>query len=267
MMAERFSRQNFLGESSEDTFRSLTVAAIGLGGGGSHVVQQLAHVGIGHFLIFDPQRIDDSNLNRLVGATAADVAAEEWKTEIARRLIVGINPTAEVVEIRDDWRIDAKRLRDCDVIVGCVDTYQARSELEIQARRYLIPYIDIGMDVHPQGGDGHVVAGQVILSMPGRACMRCMGFLRDELLADEARRYGEAGPRPQVVWPNGVLASLAVGTVVQLFTPWHVRADLQPYLEFDGNRQTVLASNRLLAVGSKCPHFSENDLGDPWFAM
>jgi hypothetical protein len=33
-----------------------------------------------------------------------------------------------------------------------------------------------------------------------------MGLLTDEKLGGEAARYGNAGSRPQVVWPNGVLA-------------------------------------------------------------
>ncbi|HTK31248.1 MAG TPA: ThiF family adenylyltransferase [Candidatus Saccharimonadaceae bacterium] len=264
-MSERFSRQGFLGDHSEDILRSLMVGVVGVSGGGSHVVQQLAHVGVGHFQLYDPQRIDDSNLNRLVGATAADVDCAEWKTAIGRRVVEGVNPAADVIEIRNDWRNEAIRLRDCDVIVSCVDTYQARSELEVQARRYLIPHLDIGMDVHYQADNTHLLAGQLILSMPGRPCMRCVGFLREELLADEARRYGAAGSKPQVVWPNGILASLAVGVLVQLFTPWHRQLDLPVYLELDGNRNNVSRSNRLGAIGSTCSHFSETDLGDPWF--
>lgn len=31
----------------------------------------------------------------------------------------------------------------------------------------------------------------------------------------EAQTYHAAGARPQVVWPNGVLASTAVGLVIQ----------------------------------------------------
>ena len=36
--------------------------------------------------------------------------------------------------------------------------------------------------------------------------MRCMAIVTEEYLKEEAGRYGDAGPRPQVVWPNGVLA-------------------------------------------------------------
>jgi hypothetical protein len=39
-------------------------------------------------------------------------------------------------------------------------------------------------------------------------------------LAAEAARHGDAGGRPQVVWPNGALASTAVGLAVDLVTGW-----------------------------------------------
>ena len=124
------------------------------------------------------------------------------------------------------------------------------------------------MDVHPLESQ-FAISGQVILSMPGELCMKCMGFLREDLLAREAENYGAAGSRPQVIWPNGVLASFAVGIFVQLITPWHKKHGRLWYLEYDGNSQTVATSNRLEHLkGVTCTHFSSlEDLGDPfWFA-
>jgi len=93
--------------------------------------------------------------------------------------------------------------------------------------------------------------------------MRCMGFLTDEKLAEEARRYGDAGPRPQVVWPNGVLASTAVGLAVDLVTEWtHLRRK-HAYLVYDGNEATVTESPMLRNRTGPCPHFSAVDVGDP----
>ena len=265
-MSERYTRQSFLGANSEETFRTCRACIIGLGGGGSHIVQQLAHIGIGNFLIFDADHVEDSNLNRLVGATQADVASKTPKTVVAARLIQGINPDASIVARPEKWQQSAALLRNADVIFGCVDSFSERQQIETAARRYLIPYIDIGMDVHDLG-DQFAISGQVILSMPGELCMKCMGFLRDDLLAREAANYGAAGSRPQVIWPNGVLASLAVGIFVQLIAPWHKNHRRVWYLEYDGNSQTVATSNRLAHLGGVvCDHFSSlEDLGDPFW--
>ena len=94
--------------------------------------------------------------------------------------------------------------------------------------------------------------------------MRCMGFLTDERLAQEAALYGNAGFRPQVVWPNGVLASTAVGLAVELVTDWPKRGRSYAYLTYDGNQATVKESVTLRNVPSTaCPHFSDSDVGDP----
>jgi hypothetical protein len=265
-MSERYARQSFLGARSEETFKNCRACIIGLGGGGSHIAQQLAHIGIGNFSIFDGDYVEDSNLNRLVGATQQDVASHTPKTVVAARLIQGINPNASIKAIPKKWQEAATLLRDADVIFGCVDSFSERQQIETTSRRYLIPYIDIGMDVHDLG-DQFAISGQVILSMPGELCMKCLGFLRDDLLAREAENYGAAGSRPQVIWPNGVLASLAVGIFVQLMTPWHKNQRRVWYLEYDGNSQTVAISNRLKHLaGTVCNHFSSlEDLGDPFW--
>ena len=54
-------------------------------------------------------------------------------------------------------------------------------------------------------------------------------------LKEEAQRYGDAGPQPQVVWPNGVLASTSIGLFVQLVTPWHPHSTDTAYVGANGN--------------------------------
>jgi len=265
-MKERSKRQSFLGSQSECVLGGCCVAIVGLGGGGSHIAQQLAHLGVGSFYLIDPDRVEESNLNRLIGATAADAVQGTHKTLVAARLITGISPLARVERVDGKWQDFHELLRGSDIIFGSLDTYRDRYELEITARRYLVPYVDIGMDVH-EVGSGFSVSGQVILSMPGCLCMRCLGFLREELLAKEAENYGAAGGRPQVVWANGVLASAAVGVFTQIFTPWHKVHANSVYLEYDGDSQTLATSNRLLQMKDRqCPHFLQSsDLGDPFW--
>jgi molybdopterin-synthase adenylyltransferase len=254
-MKDRNLRQSFLGADSEYRFLRLRIAIVGLGGGGSHIAQQCAHVGIGHYVIADGDVVEDKNLNRLVGATAQDVFDAIPKWEVSSRLINGILPEAEIVVIRSRWQDEAEKLRDCDIVFGCIDGFSERAELETYCRRFLIPLIDIGMDVHALGGRFHI-SGQVILSMPGSHCMRCMGFITDARLEQEARRYGAAG---------GLLASTAVGLAIGLVTPW---SDLNPsaYLEYDGDTHGVRPSNVLGVIADRpCPHFDGKDVGDPFF--
>lgn len=264
MKSGRFERQSFLGAQSEEILRATRVAIVGLGGGGSQITQQLAHIGVGYPCILDPQMIEDSNLNRLVGGTQADVDNATPKVEIAGRLIRAINPTIKVVELLDRWQQRPEVVQGCDFIFGCLDSFGERNQLERLARRFLIPYIDIGMDVHLVG-DSFSVSGQVALSLPEFPCLWCMGLLTERRLAEEARRYGAAGGKPQVIWPNGMLASSAVGLFMNMLFPWQGKFDPPLLLEYDGNRHTMVESNKLPTLRRmKCRHHS-GSLGDPFW--
>ena len=87
-MVDRLLRQSFLGSDSDATLWRLRVAIVGLGGGGSHIAQQLAHVGVGKFVLIDPDVVEDSNLNRLVGAGARDAIKHTPKVQVLKRVIL-----------------------------------------------------------------------------------------------------------------------------------------------------------------------------------
>jgi molybdopterin/thiamine biosynthesis adenylyltransferase len=260
-------RQSFLGDDSGRVLRDSTIGLVGLGGGNSHVVQQLAHVGIGGFVLADDDVITHTNLNRLVGGTVADVEKSTPKVAIAERVIRGVNPAARIIKHQKLWQLVADDLKQCDLIVGAVDQARAKDELDAFCRRFMIPYIDMGMIVrHIAATDEYLIAGQVVLSSPDRPCLRCMGIVTNADLEEEGRRYGDAGDAPQVVWPNGLLASAAVGLVLQILTPWHKAPVDSAYLVYDGNRNTLVASDRLKRLAERaCPHYDSSDTGDPTF--
>lgn len=258
------SRQSFLGEHFENALVHARIGIVGLGGGGSPVSQQLAHLGFQKPVGFDFDRVDGegTNLNRLVGGTVKDAENETLKTEIAERLYLGLQPGAEVQFFPEQWQDHAAELRSCHVVIGCVDTYSARAELETLCRRFLVAYIDIGMDVH--GSRPPIISGQTILSLPGGPCMRCMGFLTEERLAKEGAQYGNVGERSQVVWPNGILASTAIGLAVELLSGWTQNLKRFDYLVYDGNRMTVQRPMWFDSLHkAECDHFPKTTVGRP----
>jgi molybdopterin/thiamine biosynthesis adenylyltransferase len=261
----KHDRQSFLGATSEQDLKHAKVGIVGLGGGGSHVVQQLAHLGVGNYVLVDPDTIDETNLNRLVGGTVEDVKRSALKVDIAARTIRAVVADASIGAHPTQWQEVSKELQTCDVLIGCLDVVSAKDQLDKFCRRFLIPYIDIGMDVHKLN-TGFLISGQVVLITPGSPCLRCMGLVTDEALAQEARNYGAAGGKPQVVWPNGVLASTAIGLFTQLMSPWHVGASASAFLEYDGNKGTLLPSKSFAFVEERtCPHFYPDEAGDPLF--
>jgi ThiF family len=264
--SDRYDRQSFLGTNAEAIIGDTKVGIIGLGGGGSHLTQQLAHVGFRNFVLCDPDRISESNLNRLVGATLIDVRKKALKVAIAERNIRRLHTQVRVTAQGSKWEDATDDLIGCNLILGCVDSFCTRRDLEAFCRRHLIPYIDVGMDVMKSDDDHFEIFGQVILSMPGNPCMHCMGFLNDSVLALEAQNYGAAGTRPQVVWSNGLLCSAAVGIVVDLITDWSHVCRGPVYLSFRGSQLTLQEDNRLSAVRRlSCQHFPLFQAGDPVF--
>ncbi|WP_219836112.1 ThiF family adenylyltransferase [Paenibacillus sp. R14(2021)] len=123
------ARQTFLGDRAKEVISHATVGVVGLGGGGSHIVQQLAHVGFDHYVLFDGDRIEESNLNRLIGGTVDDVQNRKTKVEIAERMIRNLQPGAVIRSFVSDWQQHAEEIRNCDVVLGCLDGLQAMSEL------------------------------------------------------------------------------------------------------------------------------------------
>lgn len=269
MKEKRFMRQTFLGKNTQRIIDDVTVGILGLGGGGSHIVQQLAHIGVKHYVLFDPDQIEDTNLNRLVGATESDVISNMPKIDIAKRMILGLQSKATIQVFKSRWQDNPNPLKACDLIFGCVDSYLQRRDIEVFARRYLIPYIDIGMDVHKATSGGKTeygISGQVIASIPGGPCMTCIGYLTEEKLAKEATKYGDVGGRPQVVWPNGVLASTAVGLAIDLLTGWTRTSPKVVYLSYRGNDGTICPHERLKYIqNSTCNHFPLEQAGEPVF--
>ncbi len=262
---ERFSRQSFLGTQGQNNIERARIAIVGLGGGGSHINQQNAHLGVSRYRLFDSDCIDESNLNRTVGAQLDDVACKTLKVDIAERVVLSLTRHADVLAIPKRWQEHAKLIHSCDIVFGCVDSFAERRDLEAECRRYLVPYIDIGMGVMTCEPEPPRMSGHILLSMPGRPCMWCLGYLTEKRLAEEASRYGDAGPQPQVVWANGVLASSAVGVAVDLLAGWSGVRDEPVYLSYDGNLGTVTPHVRLEYASDGCVHYPGTNVGDAVF--
>jgi ThiF family len=82
------------GDVGQEILRGLTVAVVGAGGGGSLLVEMLAHLGVGKLIIVDYDVISKSNLSRVVGSTCDDVG--RLKVDVMRELVTRIDPEIDV---------------------------------------------------------------------------------------------------------------------------------------------------------------------------
>ena len=199
---------------------SLRVAIVGLGGTGSIVAQELAHLGVQRFLLVDPDRLEAPNLNRVVGSRNVDVGRP--KVDVARDLIHAINPDAAVEALAASilGTATAQQLSDVDFLFSCTDSHGSRSVLNQVSYQYLVPGIDVGVAIVVRDGRVTHIAGRARMLCPGLGCLVCENILdaeevrRDFMSEDERKRdqyiVGGAEPQPAVISLNGTVSSLAV---------------------------------------------------------
>jgi len=108
-MSEEFGRQALVvGGEGQAKLRRARVAVVGAGGGGSHVIQQLAYLGVGEILVIDPDVYEESNRHRVVLATHSDLGKPKMKIveRFIRKIGLGCriqSPVAEAcISVRTD---------------------------------------------------------------------------------------------------------------------------------------------------------------------
>ena len=269
----RLARQaGAIGSRADALLANATVGILGISGGGSHVAQQLAYQGHGHLIPIDREFVDETNTGRLVGSGYEDIDVTP-KTAIARRLARAVDPKIEVVEVRDQFpsKESIAALKRADVIVACLDSFHARESINAFARRYLIPLVDIGMQIETKDEKLLFAQGQVVVALPGEACLRCT-LVTNAALEREKRerppgydRNPDAGD-PQVVSMNGVLASEACNSVLDLITGFSAGARGAKWWQYDG-RTGRLEPAALPPRWNACPACIEEGKGDPSGAL
>ncbi len=196
----RFARQVLMfGAAGQETLRSMTVAVVGAGGGGSLLVQNLAHLGVGRLIIIDFDRVDITNLSRIVGATPADARCRRLKVDVLRRLVASIDPDIEVVAIPGDvtYTEDARLLLGCDFVFSATDTQFARFAVNAICNQYLIPGAQVGAKVvtDESGAVQLAYAMHRPIDLAG-ACLECGGAIDPDALRreqlDAAERRAQA---------------------------------------------------------------------------
>ena len=234
MSDKMFSRQVLaLGEEGQKKLTAARVGIIGMGGIGSQIVQSLAYLGIEEFLIVDDDIVEESNLNRLVGAFPIDAEDKRLKVDVGERMITQINPEAMVeklaMNIREEEVLDV--LTGKDYLFGCVDNDAARLILTELSAAFEIPLIDSAAEIYPEEGQVREFGGRVIIARPGDFCALCANQIdlkaaNVELESPPVREFrekhgygfGTGITAPAVISLNGIVANLAVTEFLMLLT-------------------------------------------------
>jgi molybdopterin/thiamine biosynthesis adenylyltransferase len=269
----RFDRQiRAFGSEGQARIQSLRVGIVGLGGTGSVVAQQLAHLGVGRFLLIDPDNIESANLNRVIGSTQQDVGRS--KVEIGSRLIKQISPLTDVRAVDGSVYSHkiARELLDTDFFFCCTDSQGSRAVLTQLAYQYRVPCIDLGVSLLAEGGEITRITGRVQMLASGLPCLICLNLLdseavRRDLQTDAERRadpyiVGGLEPQPAVISINSVVASFAVTMFLAAVTNMPMQSRYQIYRGDSGVVSSIVAAAQPDCV--VCSSRGADGRGDSW---
>lgn len=245
--AIRHDRQvRAFGREGQGVIAGMRIGVVGAGGTGSVLIQQLAHLGVEQFLIIDPDRIEETNLNRVAGAGPADIGRP--KSEVSADMARRIRPEAEVIPLIGDV-VDADvadRLTAMDFIFLCTDSHASRAVVGQLAYQHLVPAIDMGVSVTVKNGAVTYISGRAQMLAPGMPCLACTCALdgeqiRREMLTPDQRALdhyivGAQEPQPAIMSINSVVSSLAVTMFLGAVTSIPAGSRFQRY---DGVRGVV----------------------------
>lgn len=262
---QRFARQDLaFTRAGQERLAMMRVGVVGLGGIGSQVYQNLLYLGVHRFVLIDHDVVEQSNLSRLVGATTKDAVEKRLKVDVMTSLAEGLDPTIEVTAIPGNvYHSDvAEQLKRCDVIFCCTDTMVSRMVLTRFPKQFLVPLIDVGVNIQVQNGKVSRIGGRVMVLGPDEPCLDCLEYLNHETLTQELAEMGVVPPTPYasgirepvpaVVSYNATLAGLAVSEFIRLVLPDFPEPPTKTFQVLDGVdgvvRRVSLSSSRRCGI-------------------
>lgn len=284
---ERWDRHiRWLGEEGQRRISGTHLVVCGVGGAGSVVVANAKGLGFKKITLIDPDTVELSNLNRLIGVGREDIG--KFKVDVMEREFRKVDSSAIVhalpCKVEEDQAHRA--IIDGDVIISGLDTLSSRFEIQVLAARYLKPLLDVGSGISLKG-DRETVAdmgGQIVLYYPGGPCLACQGIPVFEAvsgLSEKIRRTvgyirGTDITPPSVVTINSILGGAAMNTLVKYLVGFplnstHTKYDLLKESIYHFNFQKkeecpICGSQGLEGRGDEfmeilpCPQ--ENEAGD-----
>ena len=165
------------GSSAQNDISRMRVGIVGLGSVGCIVAETMARIGVRQITLFDPDRVEEHNLDRLLYSTAKDIG--ELKVDLAKTRME-LSATAEEVAIQAISKSIKDRdafneMLDCDIILSCVDRPVARDILNYVANAHLIPVIDCGVAIRKNQKQDTLESAhwRAHIISPYHQCLRC----------------------------------------------------------------------------------------------
>ncbi|KAG7198772.1 hypothetical protein KM043_001757 [Ampulex compressa] len=160
-----------------EDIRNLTIAVVGVGGVGSVTAEMLTRCGIGKLILFDYDKVEMANMNRLF---FQPYQAGQSKVEAAAKTLQYINPDVEIVTRNynittvDHFQDFMHTISTCslrkgpvDLVLSCVDNFEARMAINAACNELNQKWFESGVSEN-------AVSGHIQFIIPGEtACFAC----------------------------------------------------------------------------------------------
>lgn len=203
-----------------ERIREFTVAVVGVGGVGSVTAEMLTRCGIGKLLLFDYDKVELANMNRLF-FTPDQVGLS--KVAAASATLQEINPDVSIevhnynITTVDNFEHFVGRLRSgslsgkaVDLVLSCVDNFEARMSINCACNELGQVWIESGVSEN-------AVSGHIQYIRPGQTpCFACAPPLVVADNIDERTLKREGVCAASLPTTMGVVAGLLVQNTLKL---------------------------------------------------
>ncbi len=245
-----------------DVMRTLmyhqVITIVGVGGLGSIIAEHLIHMGFHALNLIDPDVLEVSNLNRVVGAYYKDAQQQRSKVEVVKRHLTNINPNARVEAYKKDVHDEEMEsvLALSDWMIVATDNHSSRLKAQQLSVQYFVPLLSVGVNISVNGSTIEDMSGEVITARVGDClCLRCLNRINptkvaserhpDQMIREELVKRGYVTGRdikePAVKTLNTFVATMAVEVLINQYTGARRHV---PVLVFENNGSMSLYEDR-----------------------
>lgn len=211
---DRFDRFRLIGWWDQKKLANAKILVVGAGALGNEIVKNLALLGVGHILIADLDRIENSNLSRSILYRAADNGA--FKAEVAARSAKEIYPDIKAHAFVGNavYDLGVGVFRWADVVIGGLDNREARLAINRNCWRCNRPWID---------GAIEQIQGTARVFVPDGPCYECTMSEMDWRLLQArrscnllSRQQMETGHTPTTPTISSIIAGVQTQEALKL---------------------------------------------------
>ncbi len=203
----------------QENISSAHIMVVGCGALGNEVLKNLVLSGVGHITIVDFDLVEPDNLFHSILFSQEDAQAGRLKVDAAATRLKALNPAVKVTPLCGDIAYDVGlgRIREQQLLIGCVDNRWARYCINRLCMRAGIPWVDGGIDG---------LEGTVRVFAPGKNCYACnlgpegMRDLSYRMPCPGAiRRNLAAGKVPTTSITSSIIGAVEVQEALKLLHP------------------------------------------------